>query len=78
MKPQIIYSANECSTAGCGTLPDFSWDNVTITLSEAKKDFGTLISYNGASSSGLETTDGGVTWHADSISMGKDTDWSIQ
>lgn len=38
MKPQIIYSANECSTAGCGTLPDFSWDNVTITLSEAKKD----------------------------------------
>lgn len=78
MKPQIIYSANECSTDGCGTLPDFSWDNVTITLSEAKKDFGTLISYNGASSDGLETTDGGVTWHAESISMGKDTDWSIQ
>lgn len=78
MKPQIIYSANECSTAGCGTLPDFSWDNVTITLSEAKKDLGTLISYHGASSSGLKTTDGGVTWHADSISMGKDTDWSIQ
>lgn len=78
MKPQIIYSANECSTDGCGTLPDFSWDNVTITLSEAKKDLGTIISYNGASSSGLKTTDGGVTWHADSISMGKDTDWSIQ
>ncbi|KAG6356127.1 hypothetical protein INS49_015513 [Diaporthe citri] len=78
MKPQIIYSANECSTDGCGTLPDFSWDNVTITLSEAKKDLGTIISYHGASSSGLKTTDGGVTWHADSISMGKDTDWSIQ
>ncbi|KKY39562.1 hypothetical protein UCDDA912_g00451 [Diaporthe ampelina] len=78
MKPQIIYSANECSTDGCGTLPDFSWDNVTITLSEAKTDLGTLISYNGASSDGLKTTDGGVTWHADSISMGKDTDWSIQ
>lgn len=78
MKPQIIYSANECSTAGCGTLPDFSWDNVTITLSEAKKDLGTLISYHGASSDGLKTTDGGVTWHADSISMGKDTDWSTQ
>lgn len=78
MKPQIIYSANECSTAGCGTLPDFSWDNVTITLSEAKKDLGNLISYHGASSDGLKTTDGGVTWHADSISMGKDTDWSIQ
>ncbi|KAH8775338.1 hypothetical protein F5883DRAFT_640620 [Diaporthe sp. PMI_573] len=77
MKPQIIYSANECSTAGCGTLPDFSWD-VTITLSEAKEDLGTLISYHGASSSGLKTTDGGITWHAESISMGTDTDWSTQ
>jgi hypothetical protein len=56
-------------------MPEFSWvDNVTITQIEAKKDLGNLISYHGASSSGLKFTDGGVTWHADSISVcGKDT-----
>lgn len=75
MKPGVIYSANECSDSSCGTLAAFSWENLTLVFSEAVSDLNSYISYNGASSDGLTTSDGGITWVAEAIDMGKDTVW---
>lgn len=76
MQPGVIYSANECSDSNCGTLAAFSWTNFTLVMSEAVTDLNSYLSYNVASSSGLTTSDGGITWVADEINMGKDTTWS--
>ncbi|KUI71644.1 hypothetical protein VM1G_07301 [Cytospora mali] len=75
MKPGVIYSANECSDTSCGTLASFSWTDFTLVFSEAVTDLNSYMSYNGASSSGLTTSDGGITWSVDAIAMGKDTTW---
>ncbi|KUI61064.1 hypothetical protein VP1G_08267 [Cytospora mali] len=75
MTPGVIYSANECSDTNCGTLASFSWTNFTLVFSEAVTDLNSYMSYNGASSSGLTTSDGGITWSVDAIAMGKDTTW---
>ncbi|KAH6651656.1 hypothetical protein BKA67DRAFT_660447 [Truncatella angustata] len=74
MKPGVIYSANECSDANCGTLPAFSWTNMTLTFNEAIDTVEPAL--NVATSTGFTTSDGGITWTADEINMGKDTAWS--
>lgn len=48
------------------------WSNLTVTLSEADSNFGDTLQLTGGSSSGIKTTDGGKTWHADSIKINED------
>ncbi|KAF3004444.1 hypothetical protein E8E14_001542 [Neopestalotiopsis sp. 37M] len=76
MQPGVIYSANECSDANCGTLSAFSWTNMTLTLSAAVESIEDYLALNVATSSGFTTTDGGLTWQVDEINMGTDTAWS--
>ncbi|KAJ0306047.1 hypothetical protein Brms1b_010598 [Colletotrichum noveboracense] len=64
--PTWIYSSNECYSGACG------WSNLTVTLSEADSNFGDTLQLTGGSSSGIKTTDGGKTWHADSIKINED------
>jgi hypothetical protein len=71
MKPSLFYSGTECYDDGCGTLDAFSWSNITITLNKAASDFDQTLSLTGATSSGLSTSDGGITWHVDSIKIAK-------
>lgn len=78
LKPGVFYSANECSDSNCGTLASFSWTNVTLVMSAAVTDLGDYMSYDGASSDGLTSSDGGITWTVDAIAMGKDTTWDGQ
>ncbi|ROV90238.1 hypothetical protein VMCG_10266 [Cytospora schulzeri] len=77
MKPGVIYSANECSSSNCGTLASFSWTDVKLVMSKAVTDLDAYMSYDGASSDGLTSSDGGITWTADAIAMGKDTTWDL-
>ncbi|KAI8169421.1 hypothetical protein K4K49_011782 [Colletotrichum sp. SAR 10_70] len=70
--PTWIYSSNECYSGACGTLGAYSWSNLTVTLSEADSNFGDTLQLTGGSSSGIKTTDGGKTWHADSIKINED------
>ncbi|KAI8311805.1 hypothetical protein K4K61_011484 [Colletotrichum sp. SAR11_59] len=70
--PTWIYSSNECYSGACGTLGAYSWSNLTVTLSEADSYFGDTLQLTGGSSSGIKTTDGGKTWHADSIKINED------
>ncbi|KAF0318460.1 hypothetical protein GQ607_014253 [Colletotrichum asianum] len=70
--PTWIYSTNECYSGACGTLGAYSWSNLTVTLSEADSNFGDTLQLTGGSSSGIKTTDGGKTWHADSIKINED------
>ncbi|KAI0153771.1 hypothetical protein BJ166DRAFT_627663 [Pestalotiopsis sp. NC0098] len=76
MQPGVIYSANECSDASCGTLAAFSWTNMTLTLSAAVDSLEDYLALNVATSSGFTTSDGGLTWQVDEINMGTDTAWS--
>ncbi|PYH46637.1 uncharacterized protein BP01DRAFT_338176 [Aspergillus saccharolyticus JOP 1030-1] len=67
---QYLYASDECYTGSgtCGTLPSYSWNNITITLSEADQNFGgTLEMIGSMSSSGFSSSDGGKTWHADAV-----------
>ena len=71
MKPSVFYSGTECYDDGCGTLDAFSWTNITITLNEADSDFDKTYSQVGATSSGMTTSDGGITWTIASIDIAK-------
>ncbi|PYH77786.1 hypothetical protein BO82DRAFT_377710 [Aspergillus uvarum CBS 121591] len=66
-----LYSADECYTGSgtCGSLPSYSWNNITIVLSEADPQFGQTLALVGATSSprGFSTADGGSTWHAAAV-----------
>ncbi|RAL09242.1 uncharacterized protein BO97DRAFT_472486 [Aspergillus homomorphus CBS 101889] len=67
---QYLYSSDECYTGSgtCGTLQGYSWNNITITLSEADKSFGnTLYMIGSTSSDEFSTSDGGKIWHADAV-----------
>ncbi|OJJ94797.1 hypothetical protein ASPACDRAFT_64948 [Aspergillus aculeatus ATCC 16872] len=71
-----LYSGDECYTGSgtCGTQPAYSWNNITIHLSEADSKFGeTLYLYSGSSSNGFTTSDSGKTWHTDAIKISTDT-----
>ncbi|RAK74116.1 uncharacterized protein BO72DRAFT_517183 [Aspergillus fijiensis CBS 313.89] len=73
---QYLYSADECYTGSgtCGSLPGYSWTNITIVLSEADPLFGQTLSLVGATSSprGFSTADGGSTWHAEAVGISVD------
>ena len=73
MKPGLFYSGTECYDDGCGTLAAFSWTNITITLSAADAKFDQTFSQTGATSSGMTTADGGVTWKIASVNRAKQT-----
>ncbi|PWY86651.1 hypothetical protein BO70DRAFT_351253 [Aspergillus heteromorphus CBS 117.55] len=73
---QYLYSGDECYTGSgdCGTLASYSWNNITITLSEKNEAFGTTLDlYSGSSSNGFTTPDSGKTWVLDSVVINKDT-----
>ncbi|KAK6189439.1 PHO85 cyclin-5 [Pestalotiopsis sp. IQ-011] len=76
MQPGVIYSANECPDASCGTLAAFGWTNMTLTLSAAVDSLEDYLALNVATSSGFSSSDGGLTWQVDEINMGTDTAWS--
>ncbi|RSL40147.1 hypothetical protein CEP53_013561 [Fusarium sp. AF-6] len=70
--PTYIYSSNECYLGACGTIQQYSWDDFTVELERADPNFGKTLTVNGGDSTGLTTSDGGKTWHADSIVIAKD------
>ncbi|RSL51510.1 hypothetical protein CEP54_011384 [Fusarium duplospermum] len=70
--PNYIYSSNECYLGACGTIQQYSWDDFTVELEQADPNFGNTLTVNGGDSTGLTTSDGGKTWHADSIVIAKD------
>ncbi|PYH97600.1 hypothetical protein BO71DRAFT_318300 [Aspergillus ellipticus CBS 707.79] len=73
---QYLYSGDECYTGSgdCGTLQSYSWNNITITLSEKDESFGNTLSlYSGSSSNGFTTADSGLTWVLDAVKIDKDT-----
>jgi hypothetical protein len=47
------------------------WFNITLVLNEADVDFDKTMTLTGATSSGMETTDGGKTWTIDEIVIEK-------
>jgi hypothetical protein len=49
---------------------------MTLHLSEAVENIEQYLSLNQATSSGFNTSDGGLTWSVDEINIGKDTTWS--
>jgi hypothetical protein len=72
MKPAVFYGAKECYLQSCGTLGAYSWTNITITLSEADSSFGNTLTLTNATSDGFTTSDGGITWKNEKITMNKD------
>ncbi|KAM0424499.1 hypothetical protein ACHAPT_010213 [Fusarium lateritium] len=70
--PKAIFSSNECYLGTCGTLKGYSWNDLTITLKKADRNFGNTLTLTGASSSGLSTSDNGKTWNAKSIRINED------
>ncbi|KAK8191515.1 hypothetical protein HDK77DRAFT_485997 [Phyllosticta capitalensis] len=72
MKPSVFYSGNECYDYGCGTLASYSWSNITLHMNEADAKYDTTMTLTNATSSGMTTSDGGKTWHIDSIKIAED------
>ncbi|PSR79693.1 hypothetical protein BD289DRAFT_442108 [Coniella lustricola] len=68
--PGVFYGANECSsTPACGTLPSYTWSNITMTFSEAVTDLGTYIEgLNSTWTTPVSTQDGKV-WTWDGITI---------
>ncbi|CEJ55067.1 hypothetical protein PMG11_01344 [Penicillium brasilianum] len=68
---QYLYSSNECYTGsgGCGTLAGYSITNLTVTLSEADTNFASVMRLNKVTESTFKSTDGGITWHTDKITV---------
>ncbi|KAJ4350949.1 hypothetical protein N0V95_004287 [Ascochyta clinopodiicola] len=71
MKPAVFYSGTECYADGCGTLDAHSWSNITLVLNEADAGFDKTMTLTGATSTGMETVDGGKTWTIESIVINK-------
>ncbi|KAE8349281.1 hypothetical protein BDV28DRAFT_163713 [Aspergillus coremiiformis] len=71
-----LYSGNECYTGSgaCGTLEAYNWENITVHLSAEDERFPrTLNLFKGTKSPGFTTPDGGRTWHADTVTIPKDS-----
>lgn len=60
--PSWFIAADECFTGKCGTLAQYTWENIVITLAQADKNFGSTISLDGATTKGFTTSDNGLTW----------------
>ncbi|KAM0197358.1 hypothetical protein ACHAPI_005224 [Fusarium lateritium] len=62
-------TAVECQDDACvGTVEAHEYLDTTIILNEADETFGNTLGLNEATSSGLDTSDGGKTWAVDTIS----------
>ncbi|GAB1190933.1 hypothetical protein APSETT444_000101 [Aspergillus pseudonomiae] len=72
INPTFLYSSNECYLGTCGTVAGYSWDKLTIHLSEADPNFGETLNLSNATSSGFTTSDQGKTWYAESIKINED------
>ncbi|KAE8366577.1 hypothetical protein BDV27DRAFT_143559 [Aspergillus caelatus] len=72
INPTFLYSSNECYLGTCGTVAGYSWDRLTIHLSEADPNFGENLNLMNATSSGFTTSDQGKTWYAESIKINED------
>lgn len=72
MQPAVFYGANECYLLSCGTLGSYSWTNISITLSEADASFGDTLTLTNATSDGFTTSDSGLTWTNEKITIAKD------
>ncbi|KAF7595398.1 hypothetical protein BBP40_006392 [Aspergillus hancockii] len=72
INPSYLYSSNECYLNTCGTVNGYSWNNLTIHLSEADPNFGEKLNLWNATSSGLTTSDMGKTWYAEWIKIDED------
>ncbi|KAJ4417989.1 hypothetical protein N0V82_005841 [Gnomoniopsis sp. IMI 355080] len=63
-------TACECQEEGCdGSVNAHKYLSTTIVLDKADSAFGDTLSLNEATSSGLASSDGGVTWSVDTISI---------
>ncbi|KAB8273815.1 hypothetical protein BDV30DRAFT_226408 [Aspergillus minisclerotigenes] len=72
INPTFLYSSNECYLGTCGTVAGYSWDKLTIHLSQADPNFGNTLNLMNATSSGFATSDQGKTWYAESIKINED------
>ncbi|KAM0239569.1 hypothetical protein ACHAP5_008215 [Fusarium lateritium] len=62
-------TAVECQDDACvGTVEAHEYLDTTIILNEADETFGNTLGLNEATSSGLDTSDGGKTWAVSTIS----------
>ncbi|PCD25904.1 hypothetical protein AU210_012338 [Fusarium oxysporum f. sp. radicis-cucumerinum] len=59
----IFYISMECAAGTCSTTPAHSWEDVSITLSQADESFGHNGGWEqGATGGEMSTSDGGKTW----------------
>ncbi|KAF2136374.1 uncharacterized protein K452DRAFT_237623 [Aplosporella prunicola CBS 121167] len=71
VQPVEFYAENECVGGyECGTLAGYAWTDVTVHLSGADPAY--PFTFNGATSSGAKTSDGGKTWTVKEIKVAKD------
>ncbi|UPL00077.1 hypothetical protein LCI18_011011 [Fusarium solani-melongenae] len=60
---EIFYISVECAAGTCATAPAHSWEDVSITLSQADSTFGRSGGWQyGATGGKMSTPDGGKTW----------------
>lgn len=48
------------------------YTNITLVLNEAEENLDQLLKLTNATTTGFKTTDGGITWTCDSITIGQD------
>lgn len=65
-------TAMECQQANCGTVPEHHYINTKITMSAANPNYSNTLALNGASGN-LVTSDGGLTWTVDDITINQYT-----
>ncbi|KAJ5408600.1 hypothetical protein N7509_002483 [Penicillium cosmopolitanum] len=68
---QYLYSSNECYTGAgsCGSVDGWKITNLTVTLSEADTSFDSVMSLDSVTDAEFKSTDGGITWHTDRITV---------
>ncbi|KAJ5973689.1 hypothetical protein N7481_010899 [Penicillium waksmanii] len=71
---QYLYSSNECYTGAgsCGSLTRYhntEITNLTVTLSEVDTRFDSVMSLDSVTDAEFKSTDGGITWHTDRITV---------
>ncbi|KAI6756043.1 hypothetical protein HG530_011779 [Fusarium avenaceum] len=60
---EIFYISMECAAGTCSTTPAHSWEEVSVTLSQADESFGQNGGWDqGATGGEMSTSDGGKTW----------------
>ncbi|KAI8650266.1 hypothetical protein NCS57_01359700 [Fusarium keratoplasticum] len=60
---EIFYISVECAAGTCATAPAHSWEDISITLSQADSTFGRSGGWQyGATGGKMSTPDGGKTW----------------